>query len=298
VRSDGQWNGKITMKPHLPVVGTTAASTAFCTERLAGPNGTHLFIDGNGKITRANGSLANPKPNAFSLVQIETCPGSTAACQKACYVHGLEKHQNVVWQMYRHNTDEIQKILADEFLYHEWAGIMAWAVAQANARFLLTQMRESNRMRRSYKDGRAPLAGYLEDQAAVADGLLSLYEATFDAGWLEDVYGLVTEMLSAFWDDATAAFFDSATDQERLVARPQDVTDNAVPSGTSMANSSYGSVRSPLGPSRVITRGRDTWNSLMSWSCLGSMLPSGSVPATIWARMASATISAMLGWVN
>jgi len=109
------------------------------------------------------------------------------------------------------------------------------AVAQANARFLLSQMRSSNRMRRSYKDGRAPLAGYLEDQAAVADGLLSLYEATFDPTWLDDIHGLLTEMLTAFWDEAEAAFFDTAADQERLVVRPQDVTDNAVPSGTSMA---------------------------------------------------------------
>jgi uncharacterized protein YyaL (SSP411 family) len=42
-------------------------------------------------------------------------------------------------------------------------------------------------------------------------------------------------MLSAFWDEAEAAFFDTAEDQERLVVRPQDVTDNAIPSGTSMA---------------------------------------------------------------
>jgi len=109
------------------------------------------------------------------------------------------------------------------------------AVAQANARFLLSQMRVANRMRRSYKDGRAPLAGYLEDQAAVADGLLSLYEATFEPSWLDDVHGLLTEMLTAFWDDTEAAFFDTAADQEKLVVRPHDVTDNAVPSGTSMA---------------------------------------------------------------
>ena len=109
------------------------------------------------------------------------------------------------------------------------------AIAETNARFLLSQMRQSGRMRRSYKDGRAPLPGYLEDQAAVADGLLSLYEATFDAAWLDDVRGLVTEMLTAFWDDGAGAFFDTAADQERLVVRPQDVTDNAVPSGTSMA---------------------------------------------------------------
>jgi uncharacterized protein YyaL (SSP411 family) len=107
--------------------------------------------------------------------------------------------------------------------------------AEANARFLLDHMRQGGRMQRSYKDGRAPLAGYLEDQAAVADGVLSLYEATFDAQWLEVVRSLVSEMLAAFWDEAGGAFFDSAKDHERLVARPQDVTDNAIPSGTSLA---------------------------------------------------------------
>jgi uncharacterized protein YyaL (SSP411 family) len=108
-------------------------------------------------------------------------------------------------------------------------------VAEANAGFLLSHMRQAGRMRRSYKDGRAPLAGYLEDQAAVVDGLLGLYEATFDPRWLDALRALVNEMLTAFWDETQRAFFDSAADQERLVARPQDVTDNAIPSGTSLA---------------------------------------------------------------
>jgi uncharacterized protein YyaL (SSP411 family) len=109
------------------------------------------------------------------------------------------------------------------------------ATAEANAHFLLENMRVGGRMRRSYKDGRAPLAGYLEDQAALADGLLSLYEATFDPGWLDALRGLVGEMLTAFWDEASTAFFDTAADQEHLVTRPQDVTDNAIPSGNSLA---------------------------------------------------------------
>ncbi|MDQ6713867.1 MAG: thioredoxin domain-containing protein [Candidatus Dormibacteraeota bacterium] len=138
----------------------------------------------------------------------------------------------------------------DEKVIAGWNGLMLRAVAdagrvldrpdlvaaaEANARFLLSRMREGGRMRRSYKDGRAPLAGYLEDQAAVADALLSLYEATFDPQWLDAVRSLLREMLTAFWDEQGAAFFDSAADQERLVARPQDVTDNAIPSGTSLA---------------------------------------------------------------
>src|SRR5207245_9004336 len=138
----------------------------------------------------------------------------------------------------------------DEKVIAGWNGLMLRAVAdagrvlgrrdlvtaaEANARFLLSRMRENGRMRRSYKDGRAPLAGFLEDQAAVADGVLSVYEATFDPQWLEEIRRLVTEMLTAFWDEEAAAFFDTAKDQERLVVRPQDVTDNAIPLGTSLA---------------------------------------------------------------
>src|SRR6202521_1784722 len=138
----------------------------------------------------------------------------------------------------------------DEKVIAGWNGLMLRAVAdagrvldrpdlttaaKANADFLLSHMRQSGRMRRSYKDARAPLAGYLEDQAAVADGLLALYEATFDPRWLDDVRGLLSEMVTAFWDSSSGVFFDTARDQERLVARPQDVTDNAIPSGTSLA---------------------------------------------------------------
>jgi len=138
----------------------------------------------------------------------------------------------------------------DEKVIAGWNGLMLRAVAdagrvldrpdlvmaaEANARFLLSSMRQDGRMRRSYKDGRAPLPGYLEDQAAVADGVLSLYEATFDPRWLDEIRSLVREMLAAFWDEPQGAFFDTAADQERLVTRPQDVTDNAIPSGTSLA---------------------------------------------------------------
>jgi uncharacterized protein YyaL (SSP411 family) len=38
-----------------------------------------------------------------------------------------------------------------------------------------------------------------------------------------------------FWSDETGAFFDTARDHETLVTRPRDVTDNAIPSGSSLA---------------------------------------------------------------
>ncbi len=138
----------------------------------------------------------------------------------------------------------------DEKILAGWNGLMLRALAEAgraleradwlelarrNARFLLTRLRADTRMQRSFKDGQARLPGYLEDQAAVADGLLSLYQATLEPEWLEAARPLIDTMLTAFWDDAAGAFFDTAVGHESLVVRPQDAMDNAVPSGTSLA---------------------------------------------------------------
>ena len=57
------------------------------------------------------------------------------------------------------------------------------------------------------------------------------------AGWgcLDCKRRLADAMIEWFWDDEVGAFFDTAKDAERLITRPRDVTDNATPSGTSLA---------------------------------------------------------------
>jgi uncharacterized protein YyaL (SSP411 family) len=87
---------------------------------------------------------------------------------------------------------------------------------------------------RSWKDGRATGQGVLEDYADLADGLLALYEATFDERWFTTARSLADAILERFVDPA-GGFFDTATDHERLVTRPKDVQDNATPSGGAMA---------------------------------------------------------------
>jgi hypothetical protein len=88
---------------------------------------------------------------------------------------------------------------------------------------------------RTYKDGQAKLNGYLEDYAFYADGLLALYEATFDIRWFVAARGLVETMVAQFADEEGAGFFDTSADHEELVTRPKDLYDNATPSGNSVA---------------------------------------------------------------
>ncbi len=109
------------------------------------------------------------------------------------------------------------------------------AAAMRNALLLTTQMRDGDRLLRSWKNGQAKIKGYLEDYAMVGVGLLALYEATFDRRWLDESRTLAEQALGLFWDAEGKVFFDTGSDQEALVVRPRNLFDNAVPCGTSVA---------------------------------------------------------------
>jgi uncharacterized protein YyaL (SSP411 family) len=140
----------------------------------------------------------------------------------------------------------------DEKILASWNGLMLRAVADAgavlqrvefvqaaerNAAFLLDVMRQPNGgMYRTWKPGHvARLNGYLEDYANVADGLLALYEATFEPRWLLAAVELADLMLQRFVDTEHGGFFDTSADHETLITRPKDIFDNATPSGNSVA---------------------------------------------------------------
>ncbi len=108
-------------------------------------------------------------------------------------------------------------------------------VAEANARFVLTHLRAGDRLLRAYRAGRAKVAGFLEDYAFYASGLLALYEATFDPTWFREARALADTMLALFWDDRVEGFYNTPHDHEPLVVRPRDFYDNATPAGNSVA---------------------------------------------------------------
>ena len=141
--------------------------------------------------------------------------------------------------------------LLDDKALASWNGLMLRAFAEAgavldrqdyldaaakNAAFLLEDMRPAGLLLRSYRQGQAKLPGFLEDYSFVADGLLSLYEATFERRWLDAAGELADEMISLFWDESAGGFYDTGSGHEELVIRPRDVFDNAQPCGGSVAS--------------------------------------------------------------
>ncbi|GAB3643278.1 thioredoxin domain-containing protein [Spirosoma arcticum] len=115
-------------------------------------------------------------------------------------------------------------------------------LALRNAYFLLKKMRDSRngRLWHSYKLGRAKQAGFLDDYAAVIDGLLALYQATFTESWLTEADQLMQYVLANFTDDSDELFFFTDKNSEELIARRKELFDNVIPASNSiMAENLY-----------------------------------------------------------
>ncbi len=146
--------------------------------------------------------------------------------------------------------EERMRPARDEKILASWNGLMLRALAESaralgddalrrmavrNGEFLFASLVKDGRVLRSYKNGEARIAGFLEDYAAIALGAVALYQLTFERVWLDRARTLAERMVTLFWNEEAQAFFDTAADAEALVTRPRDVTDNAIPSGSSLA---------------------------------------------------------------
>ena len=138
----------------------------------------------------------------------------------------------------------------DEKVLTSWNGLMLAAFAEAaralnradyqdvaerNAEFLLHGLRQGNgRLLRTWKAGEAKLNGYLEDYSYLIEGLLELYQTTFDPRWFSAAQELAETMIAHF-QALDGGFFDTSDDHESLITRPRDLQDNATASGNAMA---------------------------------------------------------------
>lgn len=107
-------------------------------------------------------------------------------------------------------------------------------IAQQNADFILAQLHTGDRLLRAWRLGQARHNAYLEDYAALIQGLLSLYQADFNPRWYSASEFLCREMIDHFRDPALG-FFDTRDDHDPLITRPKDLQDNATPCGNSLA---------------------------------------------------------------
>lgn len=115
-------------------------------------------------------------------------------------------------------------------------------LAERNARFIQQKLTnsETGQLWHSYKtgvngtEGISTITGYLEDYAAVIDGYLALYQATFQESYLHEAERLTKYTLDHFWDENDHLFFFTDQAGETLIARKKEVFDNVIPASNSM----------------------------------------------------------------
>jgi uncharacterized protein YyaL (SSP411 family) len=124
-------------------------------------------------------------------------------------------------------------------------------VAEKNAEFILQELRtDRGRLLHTWTAGAAKVNGYLEDYVFLIEGLIELYQSSFEPHWIVAAQELTEIVIAHFraddaqtrsdpqrpsMDGGSVGFFDTSDDHEELIIRPRELQDNAVPSGNGMA---------------------------------------------------------------
>ncbi len=149
--------------------------------------------------------------------------------------------------LYAARTQRVHPGLDDKQIT-AWNGLMLASLAEAarvldrkdyataavrNAAFLIDTLNADSQLKRTYRDGVTKIDAYLEDYANLIDGLLELYQTTFDPRWFTEAR-MLAEIVMAHFPAAEGGFYDSSDLHETLIVRPRNVQDNATPSGSAM----------------------------------------------------------------
>ena len=140
-------------------------------------------------------------------------------------------------------------LFTDRKILSGWNGLMLMALSRAArvfgdrryllaarelADFLTERMMSEGRLLHSSFEGRARFDASLEDYAFCALGLLELYAADFDPAHIEAAAAFAAQLPERFADEK-GGYFSTPADGERLLLRPKETGDGALPCGNSAA---------------------------------------------------------------
>jgi uncharacterized protein YyaL (SSP411 family) len=140
----------------------------------------------------------------------------------------------------------------DDKIITAWNGLMISAFARAAqilgdpayldaalraATFLSVELYDGSRkvLFRNYREGRSAVQGFADDYAFFIQGLLDLYEASFDVGWLRFAIELQAIQDQLFFDEARGGYFSGAGNDPSILLRLKEDNDGAEPAASSVA---------------------------------------------------------------
>jgi len=110
-------------------------------------------------------------------------------------------------------------------------------IATRAAKFLRKNLYEekSKLLYRNYRDGRSDIEGFADDYAFMIQGLLDLYEASFDVEWLKFAVELQEAQDRLFFDQKKGGYFSTSGEDKSVFLRLKDDNDGAEPAASSVA---------------------------------------------------------------
>jgi uncharacterized protein len=140
----------------------------------------------------------------------------------------------------------------DDKIIAAWNGLMISAYARAAqvldepryveaatraAKFLRANLydEKSKLLFRNYRESRSDIEAFADDYAFVIQGLLDLYEASFDVEWLKFAIELQATQDRLFFDDKSGGYFSTSGKDASVVLRMKDDNDSAEPAASSIA---------------------------------------------------------------
>ena len=111
----------------------------------------------------------------------------------------------------------------------------AWITLASNAfAFIREQMAEGDRLKHSWREGRAAHPATAEDYASLIRAALALFEATGGADYLDQATRWTATIDRHFLDAENGGYFLAADDVTGLIVRAKSVHDNATPSSNGL----------------------------------------------------------------
>jgi uncharacterized protein len=140
----------------------------------------------------------------------------------------------------------------DDKIITAWNGLMISAFARGAqllgdpvyleaairaATFLSTELYDFSRkvLFRSHRESRGAVEGFADDYAFLIQGLLDLYEASFDAGWLRFAIELQEIQDQLFFDGKAGGYFGGSGNDPSILLRLKEDNDSAEPAASSVA---------------------------------------------------------------
>jgi uncharacterized protein YyaL (SSP411 family) len=166
----------------------------------------------------------------------------------------------------------------DDKIIAAWNGLMISAFARGAqvldgmsyletatraAEFVRAKLYDESRkiLFRSYREGRSEVEGFADDYAFVIQGLIDLYQASFEIRWLKFAVELQCQMDALFGDQKGGGYFAVTGHDTSILLRMKEENDSAEPAASSVAALNLARLAAIRNDPELLARAKKTVNA-------------------------------------